>query len=83
VTEASEVATRVARERVKEPDIAEDVLEEVQTLGIESVTAEKLTLRLTVRVQPGRQFAVQRALNAALSDALGYTPTAPPPVAGG
>jgi len=26
---------------------------------------------------------VQRALNAALSDALGYTPTAPPPVAGG
>jgi len=83
VAEASEVATRVARERVKEPDIAEDVLEEVQTLGIESVTAEKLTLRLTVRVQPGRQFAVQRALNAALSDALGYTPTAPPPVAGG
>ena len=83
VSEASEVATRVARERVKEPDIAEDVLEEVQTLGIESVTAEKLTLRLTVRVQPGRQFAVQRALNAALSDALGYTPTAPPPVGGG
>jgi small conductance mechanosensitive channel len=83
VAEASQVATRVARERVKEPDIAEDVLEEVQTLGIESVTAEKLTLRLTVRVQPGRQFAVQRALNAALSDALGYTPTAPPPVGGG
>jgi len=83
VTEASEVATRVARERVKEPDIAEDVLEEVQTLGIESVTAEKLTLRLTVRVQPGRQFAVQRALNAALSAALGYTPTAPPSVGGG
>ena len=83
VAEASEVATRVAQERVEEPDIAEDVLEEVQTLGIESVTAEKLTLRLTVRVQPGRQFAVQRALNAALSDALGYTPTAPPPVGGG
>ena len=74
VAEASEVATRVAQERVEQPDIAEDVLEEVQTLGIESVTAEKLTLRLTVRVQPGRQFAVQRALNAALSDALGYTP---------
>ena len=83
VSEASEVATRVARERVKEPDIAEDVLEEVQTLGIESVTAEKLTLRLTVRVHPGRQFAVQRALNAALSDALGYTPTVPPPAGGG
>ena len=83
VAETTMTASRVAQERVEQPDIAEDVLEEVQTLGIESVTAEKLTLRLTVRVQPGRQFAVQRALNAALSDALGYTPTTPPPVGGG
>jgi small conductance mechanosensitive channel len=83
VAEVSEVAARVAQERVAQPDLAEDVLEEVQMLGIESVTAEKLTLRLTVRVQPGRQFAVQRALNAALSDALGYTPTVPPPGGGG
>jgi len=59
------------------------VLEPVQTLGIESVTAEKLTLRLTVRVQPGKQFAVQRALNASLSDALGYTPTHIPPSGAG
>jgi small conductance mechanosensitive channel len=83
VAETTKTASRVAQERVEQPDIAEDVLEEVQTLGIESVTAEKLTLRLTVRVQPGRQFAVQRALNAALSDALGYTPAVPPPVGGG
>ena len=83
VAETTKTAARVAQERVEQPDIAEDVLEEVQTLGIESVTAEKLTLRLTVRVQPGRQFAVQRALNATLSDALGYTPTVPPPVGGG
>ena len=83
VAETTMTASRVAQERVEQPDIADDVLEEVQTLGIESVTAEKLTLRLTVRVHPGRQFAVQRALNAALSDALGYTPTAPPPVGGG
>jgi len=83
VAETTMTASRVAQERVEQPDIADDVLEEVQTLGIESVTSEKLTLRLTVRVQPGRQFAVQRALNATLSDALGYTPTAPPPVGGG
>jgi small-conductance mechanosensitive channel len=83
VAETTKTASRVAQERVEQPDIAEDVLEEVQTLGIESVTAEKLTLRLTVRVQPGRQFAVQRALNATLSDALGYTPAVPPPVGGG
>jgi small-conductance mechanosensitive channel len=83
VAETTKTASRVAQERVEQPDIAEDVLEEVQTLGIESVTAEKLTLRLTVRVQPGRQFAVQRALNATLSDALGYTPAVTPPVGGG
>jgi moderate conductance mechanosensitive channel len=83
VAETTMTASRVAQERVEQPDIADDVLEEVQTLGIESVTSEKLTLRLTVRVQPGRQFAVQRALNAALSDALGYTSTAPPPAGGG
>ena len=81
--EASATAARVAQERVEQPDLAEDVLEPVQTLGIESVTAEKLTLRLTVRVQPGKQFVVQRALNATLSSALGYTPThIPPPGAG-
>jgi small conductance mechanosensitive channel len=83
VAEASQVAARVAQERVEQLDLAEDVLEPVQTLGIESVTAEKLTLRLTVRVLPGRQFAVQRALNATLSDALGYTPSYPPPPTAG
>lgn len=83
VAEASKVAARVAQERVEQPDLAEDVLEEVQTLGIESVTTERMTLRLTVRVQPGRQFAVQRALNAELSEALGYTPTHIPPAGAG
>ena len=52
VTEVSEVAARVAQERVAQPDLAEDVLEEVQTLGIESVAAEKLTLRLTCVCSP-------------------------------
>ena len=83
VAETSATAAQVAQDRVEQPDIADAVLEPVQTLGIESVTAEKLTLRLTVRVQPGRQFAVQRALNASLSDALGYTPTHIPPTGAG
>ena len=42
-----------------------------------NISAEKLTLRLTVRVQPGKQFVVQRALNATVSEALGYAPTPP------
>jgi small-conductance mechanosensitive channel len=77
VGEASELAETVAQKRVQQPDIAEDVLEGVQMLGVESVTADNVTLRLTVRVQPGKQFAVQRALNATVSEALGQAPAPP------
>jgi moderate conductance mechanosensitive channel len=78
LSEASKVATRAAQERVEQPDIAEDVLEDVQMLGVESVAADNTTLRLTVRVQPGKQFAVQRALNLTVAEALGQAPTPPP-----
>ncbi|MCW0214728.1 MAG: mechanosensitive ion channel [Pseudonocardia sp.] len=68
MTEASELAGRVASQRVQGEDIASDVLEPPVVLGIEKVTADGVTLRLTVKVNPGRQFAVQRALNAAIAD---------------
>ncbi|MFC4948915.1 mechanosensitive ion channel family protein [Pseudonocardia sp. GCM10023141] len=70
IAEASELAGRVARERVAEPDLQPDILDDVQVLGAEKITSDGTTLRLTVRVNPGKQFAVQRALNAALSDAF-------------
>jgi small-conductance mechanosensitive channel len=38
-------------------------------LGVDKVRPEGVTLRLTVKVNPGRQWAVQRALNAAITDA--------------
>ncbi|MBA3907683.1 MAG: mechanosensitive ion channel [Pseudonocardiales bacterium] len=75
---ASDVAARAAQERVEQADLADDVLEDVQMLGVESVAADNTTLRLTVRVQPGRQFAVQRALNLTVAEALGQAPTPPP-----
>lgn len=68
--EATELAGRVARDRVAQPDLEPDILDDVVVLGAEKVTAEGATLRLTVKVNPGTQFAVQRALNAALSDAF-------------
>ena len=70
VAEATALAGRTAIERVTGEDIAEDVLEPVEVLGVERVGPEGLTLRLTVRVSPGRQFAVQRALNAAITEAF-------------
>jgi small-conductance mechanosensitive channel len=66
----TELLGRVARERVAEPDIADDVLEPPEVLGVERVAADAVTLRVTTRVQPGKQFAVQRALNATMTSAL-------------
>jgi small conductance mechanosensitive channel len=65
---AGELADELAGEVVARPDIAPDVLEPPNVLGVEAVTTEGVTLRVTVKTNPGRQFAVQRALNAALSD---------------
>ncbi|MGQ0575626.1 MAG: mechanosensitive ion channel family protein [Pseudonocardia sp.] len=89
LAEATELADRVARERVARDDLAADVLAPPEVLGVEKVATEGVTLRLTVRVVAGRQFAVQRALNAAVADAFDDaglptpgTPPAPAPEAG-
>jgi len=70
ITEATALLGRVAAERVTEEDLAPDVLEPPEVLGVERVATEGVTLRVTVRVNPGRQFSVQRALNAAITSAL-------------
>jgi moderate conductance mechanosensitive channel len=70
LAEATALIGRVAAERVAGEDIAPDVLEPPEVLGVERVVTEGITLRLTVRVNPGKQFAVQRALNAAITSAL-------------
>ena len=70
LTAVIELLDRTATERVSGEDIAEDVLEPPTVLGVEKVAADSVTLRVTARVQPGKQFAVQRALNAAITSAL-------------
>jgi small-conductance mechanosensitive channel len=67
---ASAIVERVATERVADKDVADSVLEPPEMLGVERVGPEGVTLRLTVKVKPGQQFAVQRALNAAIADAF-------------
>ncbi|MHA6793177.1 mechanosensitive ion channel family protein [Pseudonocardia bannensis] len=68
--EASEIAAKAAGERLERDDLSDDVLEPPEVLGVDRVTNEGVILRLTVRVSPGRQWAVQRALNAAITDAF-------------
>jgi small-conductance mechanosensitive channel len=70
ITEASEIVATTAQERVAGKDVAESVLEAPEVLGVERVGPEGVTLRMTVKVKPGQQFAVQRALNAVITDAL-------------
>jgi small conductance mechanosensitive channel len=68
--EATAIAERTASERIAAADIADSVLEPPQMLGVDRLAPEAATLRLTVKVKPGDQWAVQRALNAAISDAF-------------
>ncbi|HEY4421907.1 MAG TPA: mechanosensitive ion channel family protein [Pseudonocardia sp.] len=70
ISEATEIIATTAQGRVAEKDVAESVLEAPEVLGVEKVGAEGVTLRMTVKVKPGKQFAVQRALNAVITDAL-------------
>jgi small conductance mechanosensitive channel len=70
IAEVTAIATRAATERVAEADLAEDVLEPPEVLGVERVGPEGFTFRVTVRTNPGKQWAVQRALNAAITDAF-------------
>jgi small-conductance mechanosensitive channel len=68
ISQAIDLVGRIAVERVAGEDIADDVLEPPEVLGVERVAPEGVTLRLTVKVKPGQQFSVQRALNAAITD---------------
>jgi moderate conductance mechanosensitive channel len=70
IPSASAIVERVTTERIAEKDLADSVLEPPELLGVERVGPEGVTLRLTVKVKPGEQFAVQRALNATIADAF-------------
>ncbi|WP_232662333.1 mechanosensitive ion channel family protein [Pseudonocardia sp. TRM90224] len=70
IATASALAGQVAADRLAEKDLADVVLNDLEVLGVERVGPEGVTLRLTVKVKPGQQFAVQRALNAAIADAF-------------
>ncbi|MFP5072231.1 mechanosensitive ion channel family protein [Pseudonocardia nantongensis] len=70
VEDATRLAGRTALERSGQDDIAADVLDPPEVLGVDKIRPEGMTLRLTARVSPGRQWAVQRALNGAITDAF-------------
>jgi moderate conductance mechanosensitive channel len=65
VEQATDIIGQVAADLTENEPISDDVLEPPQVLGVERVSAaEGIMLRLTVKVRPGRQWAVQRSLRA-------------------
>ena len=67
---ATEALTKAVEDATGEEILAKDVIDKPQVLGVEKVTPEGITMRVTVKVRPGRQWAVQRALRAKLMPAL-------------
>jgi small-conductance mechanosensitive channel len=70
VERASEVLAEAANTATSGEALSANVLEPPEVLGVESVTPEGIKLRLTVKVRPGKQWAVQRALRARMIGAL-------------
>jgi moderate conductance mechanosensitive channel len=71
VGQATDILDRVARDAADNEPVSEDVLAPPEVLGVERVSAtEGIMLRMTVKVRPGRQWAVQRTLRARIMAAF-------------
>ncbi|MCD2195307.1 mechanosensitive ion channel family protein [Actinomycetospora endophytica] len=70
VEHTQELAQAAAAQECTQPRVAAKVLGPPDMLGVQSVTAEGILLRLTVRTRPGEQWAVQRAVAGAVKTAL-------------
>ncbi|WP_326837853.1 mechanosensitive ion channel domain-containing protein [Amycolatopsis rhabdoformis] len=78
VDRAATVLTAAATKAAESDALAVNVMEPPEMLGVEKVTPEGIQLRLTVKVRPGKQWAVQRALRAHLLVALEEAGFEPP-----
>ncbi|MDV8022479.1 mechanosensitive ion channel family protein [Rhodococcus sp. IEGM 1330] len=63
IDEARAVAERTTLEVVESKDFASDILEPPEMLGVNAVSADTVTIRITIKTRPGRQWAVQRRLH--------------------
>lgn len=84
IEQVERVMEQAAAEVCERSELGEQILEPPKVLGVESVAADGITARVTVKVKPGTQWGVQRALRAHLKAALDaagvpmpYRPTPP------
>jgi small conductance mechanosensitive channel len=69
---ARQVIVDCATELVERDEWAGVVIDPPQLLGVEALGADGITIRLTVKVEPGAQWGLQRALREALKSALDH-----------
>ncbi len=70
IKHASDVLKRTADELWQDPEWADDILEEPEVWGLERFDADALALRLVIKTQPARQWAINRELRARIKDAF-------------
>ena len=68
--EAGDVILRTATEVCEREEWVDEIVEMPQLLGVESLGADGITLRLITRVQPGVHWGLQRAMRLEIKDAL-------------
>lgn len=79
---AKAAVMEAAREVCARPELAATVLEAPRMLGVEAISADAVTLRVTTRTTPGAQYALQRAMQETvkhrLDDDAAAAATSPP-----
>ncbi|KJK45922.1 mechanosensitive ion channel protein MscS [Lentzea aerocolonigenes] len=70
LAEATKVLERTVAEVAEMDPVKTDITAKPEVLGVEKFTPDNITLRVTVKTRPGRQWAVQRNLRAQLMPAL-------------
>ena len=78
LTQALDLMDSVATAACGEVPLSEDVMAAPAVLGVQKVAPEALTLRLTVKVRPGRQWATQRELQRRIMIAFDEAGIEPP-----
>ncbi|MGP4058428.1 mechanosensitive ion channel family protein [Mycobacterium sp. 4D054] len=66
VDQAEQVAIQAAHDAVADPALAGKVIGEPEMLGVQELSPDLIRLRMTVKVRPNAQWAVQRKLRRAI-----------------
>ncbi len=69
-TRAIDVVSGLAAESAKDPAIAPLLLGPPKVVGVQALAPDHMTIRVTARTKPGKQFEVQRLMRIPLKDGL-------------